>query len=286
LRLGRAALCALVFAAVLGGPARVLAQQQKGEAREVHARELFVLGNYAAALEIYAKLYAETAHPTYLRNVGRCYQNLGEADKAIASFREYLRQVKGLSADERGVVEQYIREMEGLKEKQQAAASAHAQAVAQPPPAQPPPATDSRTAPAPPPMLSADAGEKSHKDVDGRSRRTTSYVVGGLSLGVLGVGAFFGFRALSNQRDSDALCSMNLCRGNGVALSQDAKTNARVADVAVGAGLVGAGVAAYLFLSSASDERAAKPRAGDVARLHLLPELGPNRAGLMADLAW
>src|SRR3954454_11749666 len=116
-RLVRAALCALVFVAALGTPARAPAQQPKSE--EVRARELFVFGRYAEALAIYGKLYAETAHPTYLRNVGRCYQNLGEADKAIASFREYLRQVEGISDKDPEGVERYIREMEALKEKQE-----------------------------------------------------------------------------------------------------------------------------------------------------------------------
>src|SRR6185369_18035162 len=101
------------FVAALGTPARAPAQQQKSE--EVRARELFVFGRYAEALAIYGKLYAETAHPTYLRNVGRCYQNLGEADKAIASFREYLRQATDTPPDQRAKIEGYIREMEELK---------------------------------------------------------------------------------------------------------------------------------------------------------------------------
>src|SRR5678810_760815 len=77
---------------------------QSKDEREVQARELFGFGKYAEALAIFGRLYAETAHPTYLRNIGRCYQNLGEPDKAINAFREYLRQVKNLSADQRTAV--------------------------------------------------------------------------------------------------------------------------------------------------------------------------------------
>ena len=35
-------------------------------------------------------------HPTYLRNIARCHQNLGNPDKAISSFREYLRKARDL----------------------------------------------------------------------------------------------------------------------------------------------------------------------------------------------
>jgi tetratricopeptide (TPR) repeat protein len=92
--------------------------------REVQARQLFGVGKYAEALEIFGNLYAETLHPTYLRNVGRCYQNLREPDKAISSFSEYLRQAKNLAPAQRAEVEGYIREMEELKRKQKAETAA------------------------------------------------------------------------------------------------------------------------------------------------------------------
>src|SRR5437764_946698 len=95
------------------------AQAQLAVDAEEKAREMFALGRYGDALDIYGKLYAQTAHPTYIRNVGRCYQNLGEADKAISSFREYLRQVPQISPKERAQVEGYIREMEELKRKRE-----------------------------------------------------------------------------------------------------------------------------------------------------------------------
>jgi tetratricopeptide (TPR) repeat protein len=91
----------------------------EGDGRELRARQLFAVGKYAEALEIFGDLYAETLHPTYLRNVGRCYQNLGEPDKAISSFSEYLRQAKNLAPAQREQVEGYIREMEELKRKRQ-----------------------------------------------------------------------------------------------------------------------------------------------------------------------
>jgi len=283
----RGAICILLVACALAFPGRARAEKSE---REVRARELFVLGKYAEALDIYAKLYAETAHPTYLRNVGRCYQNLGEAEKAIASFREYLRQAKGLSADERGVVEQYIREMQAIKEQRQEKrpeTSPPAEPVAKTPPAarERPPASDSKTAPTAHAVVSRPGGEATpDHEPAARTRRTAALVVGAASVAALGAGAFFGLRAMSKQSDSDSLCPNNLCRGNGVALSQDAKTNARLADVAIGVGLVGAGIATYLFLSSGGGEGAA--HASNGSRLHLAPQLGPSLAGLLAEVSW
>jgi hypothetical protein len=91
--------------------------------RELQARQDFAAGRYATALELFAQLYAETLHPTYLRNIGRCQQELGEPDKAIASFRQYLAKARDLKPNEREEVEGYIRDMEALKHRREAATS-------------------------------------------------------------------------------------------------------------------------------------------------------------------
>jgi tetratricopeptide (TPR) repeat protein len=109
-----------------------------GDPRELKAREEFGAGRYEAALDIFAKLYAETLHPVYLRNVARCYQNLGQPDRAITSFHEYLRKAKNITAADREEVEGYIKEMEALKQEQEAAA-AKTVAPAPPVPAAAPP---------------------------------------------------------------------------------------------------------------------------------------------------
>jgi len=115
-------LLGLIAALLLVSPAtRVAAAPDK---RELEAREDFAAGRYQEALEVFAKLYAEKLHPVYLRNIGRCYQNLAQPDRAISSFREYLRKMKHISPDERAEIEGYIHEMEDLAKKQAADASA------------------------------------------------------------------------------------------------------------------------------------------------------------------
>jgi tetratricopeptide (TPR) repeat protein len=118
--------------------------------REIKAREDFVGGRYQEALDLFAKLYAETLHPNYLRNIGRCYQNLGEPDRAISSFRDYLRKGKDISRAERTEIDGYIAEMEALK-RQRAAASETPPAAEHPAPVVPLPSeADSKTSSAAP----------------------------------------------------------------------------------------------------------------------------------------
>jgi len=87
-------------------------------ATEMKAREAFAAGRYDEALELFAKLYAQTLHPVYLRNIGRCHQKLRQPDKAIDKFNEYLAKEKKISADERTEIEGYIKEMEALRDEQ------------------------------------------------------------------------------------------------------------------------------------------------------------------------
>jgi tetratricopeptide (TPR) repeat protein len=111
------------------------------------ARTYFAAGRYQQALDIYAELYAQTLHPTYLRNIGRCYQNMNEPGKAVSSFREYLRKAQKLDAKSRAEVEGYIKELE---EQERARKAAPPPASSTPPPS-PPPAASPPAASAPPP---------------------------------------------------------------------------------------------------------------------------------------
>jgi hypothetical protein len=82
---------------------------------DVQARDLFQGHSYAEALAIYQRLYSETHHPTYLRNVGRCHQMLRQPAPAIDAFRAYLRDARDLGQPERTEIEGYIAEMQRLE---------------------------------------------------------------------------------------------------------------------------------------------------------------------------
>ena len=117
---------------------------------EMKAREAFAAGRYDEAIDTFAKLYAKSLNPIYLRNIGRCFQQKREPDAAIDKFRDYLAKTKSgkykTSADERAEIDGYINEMEALRDEQaKAAAPAPVQPLpgpapsAQPPPSAPPP---------------------------------------------------------------------------------------------------------------------------------------------------
>ena len=107
-------------------------------AGEMKARESFAAGRYDEALQTFAKLYAETLNPIYLRNIGRCQQKLKQPDKAIDAFHDYL--IKGgkkISADEKAEINGYIKEMEALRDEQASKQQATPPPVPPVPPAQP-----------------------------------------------------------------------------------------------------------------------------------------------------
>jgi tetratricopeptide (TPR) repeat protein len=162
---------------------------------ETKARTHFAAGEYKQALDIYARLYVETMHPTYLRNIARCHQNLGDADKAITSFREYLRKARDLTPDQRAEIEGYIAEMEQMQRAK----------VAAPPPAAPASAPAPAPAPAPPePVLvgppTVVAGGSADGDAGPVYTRVWFWavVVGVAAAGALGVYAFTADRSATH----------------------------------------------------------------------------------------
>ena len=147
---------ALIFACSLAGLAHVA--QAADDRRELEGRALFAKGDYSQALELFAQLFAEKGDPIYLRNIGRCYQKLRQPEKAIDSFREYLRRSR-VKPRERDEIDGFIREMHELQATQTAAAPP---AATEPAPARGDSAAsksgDATTAPAPampPPAVTA-----------------------------------------------------------------------------------------------------------------------------------
>jgi hypothetical protein len=114
------------------------------DTRELEARKAYAAGRYKEAIDLYSNLYAATLHPTYLRNIGRCYQNLEEPQLAIKSYQEYLRKAN-VTAAQRREVEGFIAEMEALKKRQGEAAAPAPTPMAPAPPA---PALPAPAAPA------------------------------------------------------------------------------------------------------------------------------------------
>jgi hypothetical protein len=129
--------CLFTFVLTLAVTGQAHAADHQANQLEMKARESFAAGRYDEALQTFAKLYAETLHPVYLRNIGRCHQKMREPQKAIDAFQDYLAKTKSgkekIAADERAEIDGYIKEMTALRDEQ-----ARAPAT---PPTPPPPVT-------------------------------------------------------------------------------------------------------------------------------------------------
>jgi len=85
--------------------------------RENAAKIACSVGDVAKGIELLAELYVETNDLVYVHNQGRCYQQNGQAEKALPRFEEFLRKASGLSSDERATVEGYINECQSKLER-------------------------------------------------------------------------------------------------------------------------------------------------------------------------
>src|SRR5688572_21117412 len=97
------------------------AQAAARQARGQQAARAFLLGRYDEALAIYVDLYVESdGRVEYLRNIGRCQQKLGQHERALQAFKDYLLRAK-ISAAERAEVRAFIAEVEKARADEAAA---------------------------------------------------------------------------------------------------------------------------------------------------------------------
>lgn len=125
-----------------------------------------------------------------------------------------------------------------------------------------------------PPLFDAtvEAKEPGNPDAPPPSKDTTAaWVVGGVGAAGVVVGAITGIMVFSKKSDSDQACKPT-CTQAGVDSMNSAYTLAWVSDISLGAGLVGLGVSAILFLTAKSPSSA---RAASI-----VPMMGPGMAGL------
>jgi hypothetical protein len=107
-------------------------------------------------------------------------------------------------------------------------------------------------------------------------------IAGGVGVAAIGIGAYFGMRAISKRSSSDEHCHGSLCDPEGVDLNRQAKASANVANVAFGVGIVGIGVATWLLLSGSS-----QPKPAAAARtVRVLPVPGPREAAILVQTVW
>lgn len=114
----------------------------------------------------------------------------------------------------------------------------------------------------------------------GAWRRPAGWIVGGVGLAAVGVGATFGVMAITKSSDARSRCSPSSCTSpDAVSENDDAKTAATVSDVAIGLGLGAVAVGAYFLLSAPASS--SSPSAVRVA-----PFVGRQQAGVAFEQAW
>jgi hypothetical protein len=134
--------------------------------------------------------------------------------------------------------------------------------------ASPPPATEVTQPPAP------------DTSTPGAWKRPAGWIVGGVGLAAVGVGAVFGVMAITKSSDAKSKCSTSSCTdASAVSENQDAKTAATISDVAIGAGVVAVAVGAWFLFTAPSAPSAS-------SALPIVPFVGREQAGIALIRAW
>jgi hypothetical protein len=162
------------------------------------------------------------------------------------------------------------------------APAAEPAAPAAPPPALPPP-----VAPAPQPVAEAPKAATPEPQRDAGSEEASSplpYIIGGVGLVSLGVGATFGALALSSYKDAEAACpSHRDCTDDAMKSRDTATSQGWIANVGIGLGVVGLGVATILLVTGGSGNEAPTKTAqsrSDIRRAGFEPFVGRDAYGL------
>ncbi|MBI3203687.1 MAG: hypothetical protein HYZ29_19265 [Myxococcales bacterium] len=140
--------------------------------------------------------------------------------------------------------------------------------------------------PAPPPPKVTDPDPKSDKgSAGGGSSRTVAYVAGGIGVVAIGVGSYFGLRALSKKNAAEEQCDGNKCSQEGLDLNDEADRAATFSNVGFGLGLVALGVGAYFFATAGPGDKE-KPPPAKSAKVHLVPSIGARSSGILLSGRW
>jgi hypothetical protein len=128
------------------------------------------------------------------------------------------------------------------------------------------------------PVSAAPSQRASDSKPLGRKSNIAGLVVGGVGVAAIGVGGYFGIRALSKRSQSTKLCPTDTtCSAQGVTYNEQAYDAAWVSNIGIGVGLVAVGVGAYWLLSSPKRAEGAPSKAKNSTRL--TADVGVLRGG-------
>jgi tetratricopeptide (TPR) repeat protein len=204
--------------------------QQKAQEHFKKAKELYLAGKYNEAiveLEIAKKLDPKAKDLVF--NLGIVHEKLGKFEEAIAFFRTYM-EMEGVTGQERTKAEGIIKRIEGAKHEV-------------------PPTPSSSAAPTP----SATTTTPNPNDRPERGRIDAATIAAGsIAIVALGVGTFFGVRAVTTRPDN-FVTGRDGSYANLQEKSDDAHTSAIIADIGIGVGIVAVLATAYLYFGRTKD---------------------------------
>jgi hypothetical protein len=140
-----------------------------------------------------------------------------------------------------------------------------------------PPTRSSRPDPEPSITPSVDSGSTA---AGSSGTASLGYVLGGVGLVSVGVGSYFGLRALASWSERNDHCDATGCDPTGLSAGEATHDRATVANVGFGVGLLAIAAGAYLVLSDNSDQ----PRTPSTARIE--PAIEAHGTGVRLRGSW
>jgi tetratricopeptide (TPR) repeat protein len=259
----RSFILAIVFLSALPS---AFAQAPDLESARQHFQEgtaAFGRGDYPTAEREFRAAFGITKDPLLLYNIGQSQQRRGNLEDAVKSYKAYLAGVP--DADDKAEVQALIAKLE--------------KDIASPRVTPPDTKTPGTTPPVEP---------TSQPSEEGSWKRPTAWIVGGLSVALLGVGgAMSGLSSskagsaneLQDRRVNGQPVSFSAVASEYNAAKDDASKFGKIAVAMYIAGGVGAILTTYFFVTSRS-KSVEKPE----ARLRIVPALSANSAGLVAGV--
>ena len=107
---------------------------EQAKAHAAKAKVHYDLGEYEKAADEYIQVYRLRPLPALLYNIGQCYRQAGQYEKAKQFYNSYLREAKDATASNRQQVEKAIQEIDELQAKEKRAKDGPPKGIAAAPP--------------------------------------------------------------------------------------------------------------------------------------------------------
>jgi tetratricopeptide (TPR) repeat protein len=248
-----------------------LADSRQTKDKERIARKACLDGDYKKGVAILSDLFLSSMDATYIFNQGRCYEQNGQYESAIARFEEYLR--SNLTPETRASSEKHLEDCrKNLAKERESSAPPAALA---PLPVAPAPATRTEPEPRPDPNseTSSLASTETVPPPVPPSERRWGLITGGIVTASLGAGIVVGGLLFHMQANSMASDWENKPGSYSASEEDKQKTYRTLAGVSYGVGAAMVATGTILIIVGA------KPRAPSSNNLAIAPTFGPGLAG-------